>query len=130
MNEKQLEALAQKLATTEHKSLWQVFNPKHMKLHLLKQAINYTTGLTKDLVPVKKPSFLITKTLDKTFTEALEMMKHGTANWHEDQNFPRLIETARRILTFIAEEDGYYRAWLEMFCMMLANNTKEMVSKQ
>ncbi len=125
MTEKQIEALAQKLAVMEHKSLHQVFNPKHLKMHMMKQALNYTVGMTKGLLPETKPTFPITQILDKTFANAITMSE-SLGDWHDDKNFPRFVETLRRLLIFIAEEDGYYRGWLEMFLMMLNDNLNEM----
>ena len=116
-----LENQARKLAQQQRKSLWQVFNPTHMKLHLLKQAINYTTAMTKDLIPDKPPVSAIAVAVDATFRESVEMLQ-AAPEWHDDKNFPRLLETLRRAAVFIADEDGYYRGWLEMFCAMLAEN--------
>jgi len=121
MKDSKLEKTARTLAQQQHKSLWQVFNPKHMKLHMLKQAINYTTAMTKDLIPDKPPQSSIAKAVDLTFRESVEMLQ-AAPEWHDDKNFPRLLETLRRAAVFIADEDGYYRGWLEMFCAMLAEN--------
>ena len=121
MKDVKLEKTARTLAQQQHKSLWQVFNPKHMKLHMLKQAINYTTAMTKDLIPDKPPQSSIAKAVDLTFRESVEMLQ-AAPEWHDDKNFPRLLETLRRAAVFIADEDGYYRGWLEMFCAMLAEN--------
>ena len=121
MKDSKLEKTARTLAQQQHKSLWQVFNPKHMKLHMLKQAINYTTAMTKDLIPDKPPQSSIAKAVDLTFRESVEMLQ-AAPEWHADKNFPRLLETLRRAAVFIADEDGYYRGWLEMFCAMLAEN--------
>ena len=120
-NEKKVDKTAKAIAQQQHKSLWNVFNPTHMKLHLLKQAINYTTAMTKDLIPDKPPQSSIAKAVDLTFRESVEMLQ-AAPEWHADKNFPRLLETLRRAAVFIADEDGYYRGWLEMFCAMLAEN--------
>ena len=125
MKDSKLEKTARTLAQQQHKSLWQVFNPKHMKLHMLKQAINYTTAMTKDLIPDKPPQSSIAKAVDLTFRESVEMLQ-AAPEWHDDKNFPRLLETLRRAAVFIADEDGYYRGWLEMFCAMLAENVAKM----
>lgn len=124
MKDKTIEKTARTLAQREHKSLWQVFNPKHLKLHMLKQAINYTTGMTKDLIPDNPPTSNIAIAVDSTFRESIEMLK-AAPEWHDDKNFPRLLETLRRMTVFIADEDGYYRGWLEMFCAMLAENMEK-----
>ena len=121
MKDSKLEKTARTLAQQQHKSLWQVFNPAHMKLHLLKQAINYTTAMTKDLIPDKPPQSSIAKAVDLTFRESVEMLQ-AAPEWHDDKNFPRLLETLRRAAVFIADEDGYYRGGLEMFCAMIAEN--------
>jgi len=108
------------VAQKEKKSLWTHFLPQHLKLHLAKQIINYTAPRLNKLVPDRTPDYPISKIVDRTF-KAFEAMvkdqkKHGPIN---DNNFFRLVQTLRRTLVFIAEEDIYYRGWLHILFLIL-----------
>ena len=124
--ESQIEALAQQLATKEHRNIWHIFNPKHLKLHMAKQILAYAAPRLAVEIPDRTPTTPVTKLLDGTFKVMKELAPQF---WHEDGNFPNVIELTRKLVVFIAEEDPYYRGWLEMFCMVLARATMERQSE-
>jgi hypothetical protein len=120
--EQHIDALARELAMKEHRSLWQIFNPKHMKLHMAKQILAYATPRLAAEIPDREPTVPATK----LFNGTLKVMKELAPQfWHEDGNFPNMIELMRKLVIFIAEDDPYYRGWLEMFLLLLAQTTLE-----
>jgi hypothetical protein len=118
--EQRIDALARKIAKKEHRSLWHIFNPTHMKLNMAKQVLAYAAPRLAAEIPDRTATFPATK----LFNDTLKVMKELAPEfWHDDGNFPNMIELTRKLVTFIAEEDPYYRGWLELFLMLLAQDT-------
>lgn len=130
MDDQQLEAVIEdltiKLAEREKESLWHHFLPQHLKLHLAKQIINYTTPKLNKLIPDREPTYSITKVVDRVLKAFLAMARdQQKRKMLKDQNFINLIETVRRSLIFISEEDIYYRGWLHVLFLVLYLEVKE-----
>ena len=123
-----IEKLSLQLSKKEKKSPWANFTPRHLKLHLAKQIINYTVPRLNKLIPTRKPRCVVSKIVDKSFTDITKMLREGqkdkTKPLFGDDNFIRLVDATRRTLLFIAEEDPYYRIWLEILLLSLYVNLK------
>ena len=120
-----IEELAVKAAKREKGSIWSQFVPRHLKLHLAKQMINYTTPRLNKLIPTRKPECLVSKIVDRTFIRIREMTQKKNVNPAlKDNNFTNLLDTTRRTLIFIAEEDVHYRAWLEALLLLIYQDVK------
>jgi hypothetical protein len=76
----------------------------------------YTAPRLSELVPDVQPTFPSTKLLNDTLNVMKTLMPE---QWHEDGNFANNVEMLRRLIVWIAEEDSYYRMWLELFVSTL-----------
>ena len=132
MGNKQVEATIEKLSLQlskkQKKSHWVNFTPRHLKLHLAKQVINYTVPRLKRLIPLRKPRCVVSKIIDNSFRDITRMLYEGKKDKSKplfgDDNFIRLLTATRRTLVFMAEEDPYYRMWLEILLLSLYLNVK------
>jgi len=127
MEERQLEA--EMLAHTEAEGLswWSGFQPRHLKLRLIKAVINYTSPRIIRLAPELYPSLEVTRMMDRALRRLLRVLD-GEERDNEavrDRNFRRLVEAAKRALIYVAEEDCYYRDWLALFTMALYGEVKQ-----
>jgi hypothetical protein len=120
--EAKIDRLAQQLAQREHKSLWNTFNIKHLKLHTAKQIMAYMAPRLAAEVPTVPATFPVTQMLDEVLNTMKELMPE---QYHADSNFANAVELMRKFIIFLAESDCYYRGWLELFCMLLANATEQ-----
>ena len=120
-----IEKLANQVAEEQKTKLWSQFVPKHLKLHLAKQMVNYTVPRLNQLIPTRQPECLVSKIVDRTFSNLDNMVK--LKKTLKDSNFTSLLETMRRTLIFIAEEDCYYRAWLEILFLTIYQDVKRNV---
>ena len=64
----------------------------------------------------KKPKYLQTKMLMRTYTQMMKVYRidcvQGVFGVKPDGNFERLIRVSSKILLNVSENDRYYRAWL------------------
>lgn len=82
-------------------------------LHYAKCIINKFVQLYEPAIPKAKPNKNVSKILQKI----MEDVKHQAntklpKEFYEDGNFIRLLDFVEKILIFISENDGHYRAWL------------------
>ena len=123
-----IEKLSLQLSKNEKKSSWANFTPRHLKLHLAKQIINYTVPKLNRLIPTRKPRCIVSKIIDHSFMDITRMLCEGQKDKKKplfgDDNFIRLVDATRRTLLFMAEEDPYYRIWLEILLLSLYLNVK------
>lgn len=128
-NEQQVESLIENLAAQiaekDNVSVWSHFVPKHLKLHLAKQMINYTVPRLNKLIPTREPKCLVSKIVDRTFSRLHKRMQ--LKQTLTDRNFIKLLNATRRTLIFIADEDCYYRAWLEILFLLAYQDVKRNV---
>lgn len=126
LNEKEIEEKIEDLAIAMQKedgeSLWRKFLPQHLKLHMAKQILNYTAPRLNSLIPDRKPEYIESQIINNTFMFFRDVIKKNDVEkrWHEDGNFPQFLESTRRLLIFLCEEDIYYRKSLSVFLMLLA----------
>lgn len=125
--EEQVEAVASTLTRKQGKNFWAHFSPKQLKLHLAKQVLNYTAPKLNKLIPYRKPKCVVSKIIDESFREITGMLKEGkkTKRVFGDNNFTRLIDSTRRTLVYMCEEDPYYRMWLEILLLSLYIHVKQ-----
>lgn len=129
MEERQLEAEMLAYTEAEGRSWWSGFQPRHLKLRLIKAVLNYTSPHVMQLAPEREPSLEITRIVDKTFSRLLKVLdREETQNRAvRDRHFRNLVEAARRALIYVAEEDCYYRDWLALLVMALYGEVKTAV---
>lgn len=123
-----IEEQAAQVAKTErgaYRRLHNQFVPRHLKIHLAKAMINYTAPRLNKLIPTREPTCLVSKIVDNTFRNLDKMVKLKKSM--KDRHFLQLLEATRRTLIFIAEDDCYYRAWLELLFVTLYQDVKQNV---
>lgn len=128
MEERQLEAEMLAYTETEGRSWWSGFQPRHLKLRLIKAVVNYTSPRVMQLAPEREPRLEVTKVVDRTFRRLLRVaeQERGKAIL-KDRNFFNLVEAARWALIYVAEEDCYYQDWLALLIMVLYGEVKQLV---
>jgi hypothetical protein len=92
------------------------------KLRVAKLFINLPFSLLDRFLKFPRPSYPQTRMLHSTYQQALRVYAHhareGVFGPRPDGNFPRFLSVTVKLLTFIAEEDRYYRAWLGLAFFM------------
>lgn len=84
-----------------------------MNIRIVKNAINKATQAINALVPEKQPRFPLTQVVDEVFRD---LEKHVKIEAHRnkaysDNNFLRLIQTTRKTLIMLMDEDPIYHHW-------------------
>ena len=123
-----IEELSSQLPKKKNDPPWMDFTPRYLKLILAKKILNYTVPRLNRLIPTRKPRCIVSKIIDKSFLDITSMLREGQRDKSKplfgDDNFITLIKATRRTLLFMAEEDPYYRIWLEIFLLTLYLNVK------
>jgi len=91
------------------------------KMHLLKQTINYIAPrvlrLSSGVQPKTPQSQLILRVWARL--EDVVQKETHTGCWN-DKNFSKLLESSKQALIFLCEKDRYYKRWLGLLTMFLA----------
>lgn len=99
----------------------QTLNPE-WELRILKLLVNSPFSLIDRLLKLPRPSYPQTRMLQNCYERALRIYqqhaREGVFGPEPDGNFPRFLRVTVKLLTFIAEEDRYYRAWLGLAFLM------------
>lgn len=126
MEERRLEAEMLAHTEGEGRSWWSGFQPRHLKLRLIKAAVNYTAPRVRRLAPERTPALRVTRIVDGAFRRLLKVLEReerGNSSLG-DRHFRNLVEAARRALIYVAEEDCYYQDWLALLVMALYGEVK------
>lgn len=91
-----------------------------IKIHLLKQGINWAVPTIGRVVDKRKPTLPVTRLLEKIFSRLYEALEKETVEGGPlregggdlGKNFMSLVKTAHKVLTYICEEDCYYEIWM------------------
>jgi len=100
-------------------------NPRELMLLTAKKFFNNVFPKFTSKVPKVKPRKKICKLLHKAFEETEQCLKRQPSEYYKDGNFPRLVENVERLLLYIAENDGHYRAMLTDAILSLVRNINE-----
>ena len=84
-----------------------------LKRDQLKNLINFS--LKVEHIPELEATTNVSKLTNKIFAECEKNLEFQTKGIYKDNNFPRLIESTRKILVFLAETDNHYEKWLGYF---------------
>jgi len=90
------------------------------KMHLLKQTIKYIVPRIHRLsgdVQAKTPQSRLVLSVWARL-EAVVKREVASGCWN-DKNFSSLLETSKRALIFLCENDKYYKRWLGLLAMFL-----------
>jgi len=92
----------------------------HLKLHFIKQTINFVTFIADKLLPGTQPKYPQTLILKRVFKRLKYVYAvERFAKRFNDDNFKRLLDVVYRALAFISEEDRYYRQWLALTYLLI-----------
>ena len=83
--------------------------------NILKKIINSTTRKFVYLVPEVEKTTKISKLTQEVFYTLLLNISHQPEKYYKDKNFPRLLETTRKMLIFLTETDNHYEKWVGYF---------------
>lgn len=102
------------------------FSKQDLKMHLLKQAINYVAPrilrLSKGVNAETPQSKLILRVWDRI--EAVVKKEVETGCW-DDKNFRNLLDATKEALIFLCEKDKYYKRWLGLLMMFIAEEVSK-----
>jgi len=93
-------------------------------MHLLKQAINYLSPRFLGKIPAvqaKTPQSRLVLAVWARVEATLK--KEAPIKARDDRNFTTLLETVKRALIFLCEEDRYYKRWLGLTFLLFAEET-------
>jgi len=97
------------------------FNKREFKMHLLKSLVNQVTPrilrLAKGVEAKTPQSRLILRVFDRL--EAV-LQKDAETGCFNDKNFKNLVNSTKEALIFLCEYDQYYKRWLGLLAMFLA----------
>ena len=103
----------------EGESWWSGFQPRHLKLHLIKAMLNYTAPRLRELSPDREPTLAVSQLVDRACVRLLKVLDAEEKGPLGDRNLRNLVEAGRRALIYVAEEDCYYQDWLALAVMAL-----------
>lgn len=101
---------------------------RDLKMHLLKQTINYVTPHVLSLCPnvqAKTPQSKLVLAVWARLEDALR--KEASIDARDDKNLNKLLESTKRALVFLCENDKYYRRWLGLLMLLLAEETQKAI---
>jgi len=100
-----------------------------VKLHVVKGVINRLIPLLNAVVPERPATHPQTLILQRVFqrlenTYTLEELQQRRGL--DDNNFHQVLQTMVKVLTYIMEEDRYYRQWLALAFLLVAEELDTM----
>jgi len=91
-----------------------------LKMHLLKQTINYIaprvlrlSGSVQAKTPQSELIIYVWSRLEAT------LRKEVSTGCFNDKNFSKLLEASKQALIFLCEKDKYYKRWLGLLAMFI-----------
>jgi len=88
-------------------------------MRLVKAAINAFTRNLMKLVPETEPKRPISQLTQQLFELIKESLTLNPSRFYADQNFPTLLDAARRTLIYLADKDGHYAGQLAQAYMLI-----------
>ena len=98
------------------------------KLRMLKACVNLPLRLLSKLIVCPEPRFPQTKLLLQVHTRMMQVYRLECAQGVfdvPDGNFERLLQVTQALLTRLAEDDRYYRAWLGLAFILAQEQVDE-----
>ena len=98
----------------------------NLRLHLLKQMLNFPVRLLDRFLPERTASFpqtLIMESMFKRMFQAYHLeVSQGVfkeiGKFEGDGNFLRMLNVSRKLLLAISEDDRYYREWVGLLIIL------------
>ena len=98
----------------------------NLRLHLLKQMLNFPVRLLDRFLPERTASFpqtLIMESMFKRMFQAYHLeVSQGVfkeiGKFEGDGNFLRMLRVSRKLLLAIGEDDRYYREWVGLLIIL------------
>lgn len=93
-----------------------------LKLVFIKTGMNVLAFLANKLLPRTKAKYPQTRILDRVFQrlhEAYRVERCAGRRGLDDEHFQQLLDVAWKALSFISEQDRYYRQWLGLVYLLV-----------
>ena len=101
-------------------------NLLQFRLDWLKKILNATIRKLSGTIPEVHKHNKVTKLTEEIFQQMLTDAAQQPAHHYRDRNFPRLIDTTRKILNFITETDNHYEGQLAQFYILVMLKTSRL----
>ena len=97
-----------------------------MRLHLLKQMLNFPVRILDRFLPERTATFPQTQIMEVMFERMFQAYNLEVAQgvfkeinkFEGDGNFLRLMRVSRKLLLAISEDDRYYREWIGLLIIL------------
>ena len=94
-------------------------NLLQFRLDWIKKFVNAATRKMSGAIPEVYKRKKVTKMTEEIFQQMLLDAAHQQSDFYQDRNFPRLLNTARKILNFTSETDNHYEGQLAQFYVIV-----------
>jgi hypothetical protein len=109
----------------------------NLRLHLLKQMLNFPVRLLDRFLPERTASFpqtLIMESMFKRMFQAYHLeVSQGVfkeiGKFEGDGNFLRMLNVSRKLLLAISEDDRYYREWIGLLILLASEEYQSWLAK-
>jgi hypothetical protein len=109
----------------------------NLRLHLLKQMLNFPVRLLDRFLPERTASFpqtLIMESMFKRMFQAYHLeVSQGVfkeiGKFEGDGNFLRMLNVSRKLLLAISEDDRYYREWVGLLIILASEEYQSWLAK-
>ena len=109
----------------------------NLRLHLLKQMLNFPVRILDRFLPERTASFpqtLIMESMFKRMFQAYHLeVSQGVfkeiGKFEGDGNFLRMLNVSRKLLLAIGEDDRYYREWIGLLILLASQEYADWLSK-
>jgi hypothetical protein len=109
----------------------------NLRLHLLKQMLNFPVRLLDRFLPERTATFPQTKIMESMFTRMFQAyhleVSQGVFKeidkFEGDGNFLRMLNVSRKLLLAIGEDDRYYREWIGLLILLASQEYADWLAK-
>jgi hypothetical protein len=109
----------------------------NLRLHLLKQMLNFPVRILDRFLPERTATFPQTKIMESMFTRMFQAyhleVSQGVfkeiGKFEGDGNFLRMLRVSRKLLLAIGEDDRYYREWVGLLIILASEEYQSWLEK-
>ena len=109
----------------------------NLRLHLLKQMLNFPMRILDRFLPERTASFPQTQIMEAMFKRMFQAyhleVSQGVfkeiGKFEGDGNFLRMLNVSRKLLLAIGEDDRYYREWIGLLILLASQEYADWLSE-
>ena len=108
-----------------------------MRLHLLKQMLNFPVRILDRFLPERTATFPQTQILETMYNRMFQAYRLEVSQgvfkeigkFEGDGNFLRMLNVSRKLLLAISEDDRYYREWIGLLILLASEEYQSWLAK-